>query len=181
MSDAKTFADKVAQADAADAVAKRALANPLPGPLADVFAIPQEIEVGPYKVRPFFDADFEWLKALGNPFYDMMDAGMNGKEVPANYVPRGQGAWEMCWLLTHTIKECRDGFKAGVQSVKEASANQFGEVQIRGLMALNDAIMKQVQLYWAPSIQYGPTAKEGEATESNPPLSGPPLTVSGGS
>jgi hypothetical protein len=47
--------------------AARAAATPLPGVLVDVFAPAQDVKVGPYSIRPFYDVDFETMQLIEHP------------------------------------------------------------------------------------------------------------------
>jgi hypothetical protein len=141
----------------------------MPGPLKDVFSVQPDIVVGPYRVRPFYDGDFENLSALGHPLHKLMVDGMSGKEPPKEMDPmvRGPALWEMAWMLTREIEDtdtllAKDG-KAGVA---KAAKREFGKLQFGAVMAISKAVAEQMRIYWSSVLGYGASA-EGE--NSGPP------------
>src|SRR4051812_21874860 len=83
-----------------DELGRAAASTPMPGPMADAFAIQPNIKVGPYDIRPFYDFDFEVLQLINHPLYRTMAAARAGKEVPDEFFPSGQAAWSLAWIMT---------------------------------------------------------------------------------
>ena len=162
------IAQKVQQNAVEDASGHQALATPLAGASANAFKPQPEIPVDKYSVRQFFDVDFEFLQWLDHPLHKMMTAGFKGEEANTQeYIPRGPQAWQLSYILTHPAREVAALFrKAGVQGVKDAAQDEFGETTIGALAELNEAALTQMSNYWSTVIQYGD--KEGMGS-TNPP------------
>lgn len=156
------IAETMARHAVEDAAGRRAAAEPLPGPLHDAFAIQPDIAVGPYKVRPFYDIDFEYLSLLDHPLYKMISGSDH------DFVPRGPHAWELCWIMTRDVDVSEEIIKKlGVAALKDAARKEFGRMRLPALSDINAAIVKQLTIYWSPVIAYGAPAQEGEQ-EPNP-------------
>ena len=151
----QSAATKVAEIQERREATARASATPLPGSLADAFSLAPEIKVGKYKVRPFCEIDFEFLQALEHPLYEMLIATFSGKENKADYFPRGQVAWELCYIFTHPIDEVEELFKTGTGYVKEAAKKEFGKLPFAGVLVLHKAVLKQVMAASQTAIAYG--------------------------
>lgn len=158
-----------------DAVAREVLADPLPGPLKDVFAPQQDIEVGPYKVRPFVDRDVEYLVALEHPAIMMWPKEATGKEPTGQpFFPRGWPAWTLAWVFTHPFKEVKKVFTdGGSKHVLRLAEDEFGEFQIGALAELCRAVSEQMQRYWAPVIAYEPAEEPKLESEEGGPEAKP--------
>lgn len=174
----KTFGDHLRRQAAEDEAGRQAAAVPLPGPVADAFAQPQDIVVGPYRVRPFYDGDIEHLQNLKHPLFLNMTAGLHGEEPPSITADatRGPHAWNLCYLMTHTPEE-GDALMASGKLVEEAK-KKFSRMQIRGLTALYSSILTQMQRYWDPVLSFGAAEEKKEEAKAapNPPLTAVPLT-----
>lgn len=85
--------------------AKHANAMPFPGPLKDAFSIVPNIQVDKFSVRPFYDGDYDIICTLGNPLGELMASTISGKSSNTDYFPRGQTAWEICYLFTNGIEK----------------------------------------------------------------------------
>lgn len=152
-----------AEAEQADQVAQKALREPLPGPTRDAFALNPEIQVGPYKVRPFYDFDFDVLSQLNHPVYRLMKSGLEGKQPELEQVPRGPDMWMLAYLMTRPAKQTRDLIRSrGVEGLRFEAEEQFSELSLAALLELFEAVTKQIQTYWGPVIKYGP---EGEKSQ----------------
>ncbi len=140
-----------------DELARQAAANPLPGPLTDVFAIQQDIQVGQWTVRPFYDIDFEFLHTLEHPLAVMMAKGIQGQtQDTVAYIPRGPDAWVLAWIMTRSPEDVEAVFKRSITEVRERAKNEFSKLQLGALYALNMAIIRQLERYWSPVLSYGP-------------------------
>lgn len=133
--------------------APRAASTPNPGPLADVFAPQQDIKVGPYTVRPFYDVDFEYLQLIDHP-YARVALG-DTKEVE-EWKPRGPKAWELFWILTTPVEEVEHVLADGGTAALSAEAKaRFGKSSLGALVAVYTAVVKQLQTYAASVVGYG--------------------------
>jgi hypothetical protein len=141
-----------------------ASATPLPGPLADAFAVAPDIKVGSYSVRPFLEGDFELLKALSHPLYDMLIAMFSGKPSEADYLNRGPQAWELCVLFTRSFDEAEKMVAEGV--LKDLAQMEFKKQNTAVVVKLHSAIIKQVMLASSTAIAYG-SSEDGEGSKKN--------------
>jgi len=164
-----------------DQAARIALAAARPGPLRDVFASQQDIKVGKYAVRPFFDLDFEFLSELEHPFASF--AVGNTKELE-EFVPRGPQAWQLFYIMTKPVAEVDAEFIAGgPAAIKAAARKEFAQYQLGGLFALYQAVVKQLTTYASSVVgfdsQEAPDKKEDEkeAANATPKSSVPPPTA----
>lgn len=149
-----------------------AAAVPLPGSLADAFAIRPEIEVGPYKVRPFYDWDIEILQLTNHPLAEVVKAWINGGEPEKPYIPRGPDGWMAAWIFTRDIDTAEKGILA--KTASEDAKREFGRLGAPALLAISQAIARQMVGYFATIVSYGEPAKEGD--KGNPPAAGEPQT-----
>ena len=161
---AKTLADAAERREAS----ARAAATPLPGPLADAFAIAPEIVVGKYKVRAFLECDFEFLKALEHPLYEILiDLWQNTQTSKNDFYPRGQLGWEICYLFTHSADEVETLLKSGVQAFKDAAKAEFGRMPTAAIAALNKAANQQCLLAFRTTINYGASESPDDGSKKN--------------
>ena len=173
-----------------DDAGRRALAEPLPGPLRDALAIDGAIKVGRWSVRPFYDIDYEFLSMLDHPLYRMMRSAMaGGPEPDDDMTPRGPTAWELAYILTREPDAVEAVIKeGGVAALKENAKREFSRLRkLRELADLTAACVKQMGVYWSPVIAYGEkqTKIEGEEGGQDNEVPFPPSagrwTVSAGS
>ena len=161
-----------------DAIGKVAASLALPGPLLDVFAPQPPIVVGKYTVRPFFDADFEYLQILKHPFAAFAVGRTTELEA---FVPRGPEAWQLFWIMTNQVETVDAEFaNHGEAGVKAAAKREFGSYQLGALFAIYKAVVQQLTVYASSVVGYGPadTGVEGEegGGKKQLPPSGAPLT-----
>jgi hypothetical protein len=164
-------------AEKMDAVAK-ANAVPLPGSLADAFATAPHIEVGPYRVRPFYDADFEFLQELNHPLHDMIVASQSGQTVDTSKHKRS-ALWELLYIFTNHIDHIDSLFlegKAGIEKLKLAARKEFSRKQGPLIVALDTAIGQQLERYWSPCISYDSAAPSEEGEEAKGKSNFTPVT-----
>ena len=162
------IAQKVQQNAVEDAAGRQALATPLAGSAADAFKPQPEIPIGDYKVRPFYDVDFEFLQWLDHPLHKMMTAGLKGEEATTcGCLPRGPQAWQLAYILTRPARETAALFRSGgATAVKDAAQDTMGELTIGPLSQLNEAALTQMEGYWSTVVQHGP-AEEAKGS-ANP-------------
>lgn len=133
--------------------AERAASTPNPGPLVDVFAPQQEIKVGPYSVRQFYDVDFEYLQLIEHPYAQVALGDV--KEVE-EWKPRGPKAWELFWIMTTPVETVEAVLaEGGVALLSKQAKERFGKSSLGALVAVYTAVVKQLQTYAASVVGYG--------------------------
>ena len=154
------------QQAAEDAIGMNAATTALPGPTRDIYAVVPNITAGPFSVRRFVDRDFIFLAMLDHPLnrFTAMADGSYTLE------PTGPLAWQLFWLLTRPVSEVKEQFKHGAESVKEAAADTFGELQLYALADLLTAAAKQMTIYASAHLEYE-AKTEGENGGVVPPSS----------
>lgn len=163
-----------------DLAGKRALAEPLPGPLKDAFSLAPEIVVGPYNIRRFRDGDLKILSALENPFQEWLRACMLGDETGKGIKiePTGQSMWDLAFIFTRPAKEVAEFLSSAAlkAEMQQKAESEFGELRIAALSKILAAIIDQASIYASANVEYGPPVKEGEegASTPNPPSSAAP-------
>jgi len=153
--------------------ANRAAATPLPGALADVFAPRQDIEVGPYKIRPFYDVDFETMQLIEHP---LAGVALGDTKDAEEWRPRGPMAWQLFWVMTHSPEEVDALLASGGKDALAAKAKaEFSRQSLGALLALYHAVVRQLSIYAQAVVGYAaaddPTAKDddkGKAKTSPP-------------
>lgn len=143
------------------ALVTQANATPLPGALRDAFAIVPEITVGPYKVRPIVDRDWEYLQSLDHPLHKHINGTPSiGEMITGKY------AWQLCYMFTHPFPEIKALLKKnGLDGFKTAAENDFETLNLAQLIEITKAVMQQVEIYWEPVIGHVPA--DGEDSKKN--------------
>ena len=83
----KGLLEKIEQAKQEKEVISQANSVPLPGALRDAFSPQQDIVVGKYSVRAFYDLDFEILQQIDHPShficqpFDLGDVGGQARPI----------------------------------------------------------------------------------------------------
>lgn len=129
-----------------------------PGPLREAWAPVPDIEVGPYKVRRFVDADFMRLARLGHPL-NGLSAMWTWMENP---IISGPVAYNIIWLMTTDVPTAKAAITAGVDGVKAAAEKKFSELGGSELTSLIVAIAFQLSRYMGARLDYEPKLREGE-------------------
>lgn len=155
--------EKIEQAKQDREIAAQANATPLPGALRDAFSPQQDIVVGKYKVRPFYDLDFEILQMVDHPLARMALGGDKYGEKIQDL--RGQSAWVACWLLTHDVDEVDTIAQNGKEAVQKAARKEFGRLQLGGLLEISKAVLEQFGRYFSTVVGLVPSEQEGEPTK----------------
>lgn len=159
--------EKIEQAKQDKAIAAVANATPMPGALRDAFSPQQEIAVGRYKVRPFYDLDFEVLQQVGHPLAKMAMGGDRYGEKVEDL--RGANAWVACWLLTHDVDEVDALSQQGAEAVKKAARKEFSRLQLGGLLEISKAVLEQFSRFFSTVVVL-------EASQSDDDGAQPPKT-----
>jgi hypothetical protein len=146
-------------------VAAQAAATPLPGPLADAFAIAPEIKVGTWSVGPFLEGHFELLSEIQHPLYDLLIAMFSGKQTTADYFPSGLKMWQLCYLFTHSLDESEKLIKDG--AFNDAARKEFKRLPTAVMIKFHTAIIKQVMIASSTAIAFGSVEDEG-VSKKNP-------------
>jgi hypothetical protein len=119
---------------------------PFPGALASAFAAPQTIEIGGYKIRPFFDGDIDTLQTLEHPLSRMLDKDAEnswGEDIKST---RGQMAYNLCYLMTTPIEEIEklvETTENWVPEFERLAKAKFKHVVYRMLVGLQTAVVQQ--------------------------------------
>lgn len=166
------IAETVANQRGEDADGRRALAVPYPGAAADAFAVPDSIVCGQWRVRPMFDADFDTLKALENPMYELivLDIADEKNPTPAekqklqaleDSLVRGRHAWNLFYVMTRDAQDVEDSVQSdGGVELHKAARREFGHLQQPGLVALHRAVLEQFRRYTGVVVSYEPAGGE---------------------
>lgn len=140
----------------ANEAAKRASADPLPGPARIAFC-EGPIEVGGktvYKVTP---RHIQALKVVDSPLISIIqDAVQTGKidtELP------DEQAWEICWIFTHTGTELGQLIPKGRNWIKATSIAEVGETEFPVQLVML-AAMEQMKRYMALFVKHSAEAVE---------------------
>ena len=133
--------EKIEQAQQEKQVVAQANATPLPGALRDAFSPCQDITVSvgdkEYKVRPFYDLDFEVMQMCEHPLAKM---AMGGEQYGDSLKDlRGHHAWVACWLLTHDLDEVDEVSAKGKEAVLKASRREFSRKQLGEILEVSKA------------------------------------------
>ena len=160
----ESLAKTVAESAERREVAAQAAATPLPGPLADAFAIAPDIKVGSYSIRPFLEGDFELLHALHHPLYDLLIAMYTGKATESDYMNRGPAAWELAVIFTNSFDDAEKMVQEG--TLKDTAQKQFKKQPPAVVVALHSAIIRQVLLASSTAIAYG-SGEDAEGSKKN--------------
>jgi hypothetical protein len=134
---------------------KRASADPLPGPLKEVFC-DGPIEIAGkivYKVVPRY---FAALKALDSPIISMLQDVVQTGKVDTELTD--EQAWEICWIFTHTGKEVRAVLDKGPKCLKEASQNEVGDSDDYPVNLVTIAVMEQLKRHLSTAMKHGAEA-----------------------
>jgi hypothetical protein len=167
------IATLVAKTQAVDQEAAQALAEPLPGPTRDIFAVSQDIKVGKWSVRPFYDLDFVLLEELKHPMAKIMKASMLGENSQDDYIPSGPTAWELFWVMTRSIEETEGILLAadGRKALSNRARTEFGKTSFAVLVKLYEAVVRQIGICTSGNVAYGAPTEEGEARQAASPKS----------
>lgn len=150
-------AAKVEEIQAKREAIKEANAVPFPGALKDAFAIAPEIVVGDYKIRPFYEIDFEFLISIGDPLNLLVE-----NSTKEDFAPRGKPVWQICFMFTHGVDEVEALLKQGIESFDAAAKKEFcGRFQLAGLMEIIKAVLVQRNNYWNPQIGFESIEEDG--------------------
>jgi hypothetical protein len=155
--------EKIQQAAQEKQDAAQANAIPFPGALRDAFSPEQNIQVGQYTVRPFYELDFEVLQMVDHPLARMALGGDKFGEKLQDL--RGRYAWVACWLLTHSLDEVDEVSQKGAESVLAASRREFGRKQLGDVLEVSKAVLEQFGRYFATVVGLVP-AEEEEGKQS---------------
>lgn len=132
---------------------KRALSDPLPGALADAF-IKGPIKIGEYSVRPMVPSTFVFLKAIESPLIGMIQDVVSLGEIDTEL--SFEQSWELCWIFTHSAKECRES----LENIKQLSIDQVGDVEGYPVQLVTTAVFEQVRRHMATAVKQAAEAQE---------------------
>lgn len=161
--------------------AKRAGADPLPGPLTQAFG-PENIQVGKYSVRPIVAYDWAILKLINSPVYRQMLEVMQEGEKAKSVEPKDAELWQLIYVLTRPCMEVKRVFDKGEQALRDAADIEIGmNLNPMEVSQLSAACFVQVQGFMATMVKYAPAEeKEGEDKSGFSSAGPAPATVSAG-
>lgn len=136
---------------------KRALADPMPGPLGEAFTS-KTIEVGGKQVYKVVPRYFLALKAIKSPLIEMMQDIVSSGKVDTEL--KDEEAWEICWIFTHSPAEVREKLSKGVAALKEASQVEIGDAEDYPVNLVIIAVMEQLKRHLATAVKYTAEAQE---------------------
>ena len=158
------YREKIEAAQKEKAVIAEANSTPMPGALRDAFSPQQDIVVGKYVVRPFYDLDFEILQQIDHPLAKMAMGGSKFGDKIQDL--RGQSAWAVCWLLTHSVDEVDELSANGSEAVLKASRKEFSRLQLGGLLEISKAVLEQFGRYFSTVVGLVPSETEEGGSSS---------------
>lgn len=144
-----------------DRITAEAGRTPFPGALRDAFKIGTEIEVGKYKVRPFFDGDIDVLLTLDHPLAKMAFGEDGWGELKTT---RGQMAWDLCWVMTQPVQNVSNMLDQddAIANIRRASKAEFSKYQLGDLVLIQKAIFTQFTRYLSPVIGFEAADENGQ-------------------
>ena len=176
---ADAIAAEVARLQEKDAPFLRAAAEVLPGPLADAFALAQDIPVGKYKVRAFVDRDFEFLRLLNHPLDTMYKDQLSGKVSETQFVPSGLPMWQAAFMMTRPVIEVKALLKetGGVAKLNQLAEDEFADLPGRALTMLFEAVFRQILISSSTAVSYGVAEESDRGEEEAKAKENPPLDL----
>lgn len=140
------LARRKSEAEAERASERSAAAKPHD---ADFFAAAPDILLGSWRVRPFYDVDWEFLQALDHPWYHIMVAAFAGQSCERTFIPRGKDAWQLAWVFTRPTTAVEAELQAGgAVQVNDKARAEFSLLNGRQLRLLCEAVDAQQAIYW---------------------------------
>lgn len=144
---------------------KRAVSDPLPGPLSTAFG-PLNLPVDQFEVRPLVAYDWAILKLSNSPVYRQMLEIMQEGEKAKVIEPTDQEQWEIIYLLTRPCKEVDKVFQKNL--LGQEAREQIGMVIHSGQQVkLFTACMLQIQRQMETMVRYAQEKTE-EKSEGIP-------------
>lgn len=143
--------------------AKRASADPLPGPLAAAFG-PQDIIVDNWHIRPLVAYDWAVMKDTNHAIYRQMLEYMQLGDKAPDVEPTPQEAWEIIYLLSRPCEAADEVFQRGAKAFATAARREIGMKLHPGeITLLSKACFTQVQRHMTTMVKYAQKAdKDGE-------------------
>jgi len=165
------------------AATAQANADPLPGPLADVFGhVPQTI--AGLTVRPLVHYDFVLLKKLGSPLLDQLSKVGSGDEGKSETPFTDEQGYEMIYQFTRPAKLAAAVLARGrevfAQAALEEIGMSLGPVDVAALVV---AVQREFVRAFSTAVKYGSPAPDVESGTvfSVPPAEAPATASAGGS
>lgn len=135
---------------------KRALADPLPGPVGEAFCS-GPIEVGGKIVYQIVPRHFTALKMLNSPLISVMQDVVSTGAVDTIF--SDEQSWELCWVFTHTGKEVKEALDKGGLFIKSL-CEEIGDIPNYPVALVVAAIMEQLKRHMETSIRFTAEAQE---------------------
>lgn len=135
--------------------AKRANADPLPGPAGDAFAKNGPIEVGPHVVREVVASDWKVLKALDSPIIKMI---MEMRQNPNSNVEidvTDDEEFQIAFQFTRPPKVVREAMAKGKEAFTETAVLEIGDkIDSPTIKLIQAAVMEQIRRSWITAVSY---------------------------
>lgn len=134
----------------------RAMAEPLPGTLAEAF-LNDAIDVHGIKVRRAVASDFVLMRWLDSPIYRQMLESQKPKEKQEPVEYAAEEAFEIAFQFTRSPKETRAIQAKGRQAFREAAIEEFGDrfPNMAVAESVVEAAAEQMKKAWATGIENG--------------------------
>ena len=160
---------------------RTANAEPLPGPLASAFVpgtttVPTES--GDLHVRKLVASDWGRLKAINSPLLALMNGATNGSTPELTQ----EDEWDLVWLFTHTVAECRSVLEKGPDELRKRSRDEVGDrLTPPEISLVQGIVLAKIGQSWQTAVKYASELEEkGEVHFFRVP-EGTPRTGSDGS
>jgi hypothetical protein len=141
--------------------AMRALATPLPGPVAAAF-FPGGISVAGYSVRKLVAFDHVFWQFTKSPILEMLLELAKPEQARETVKSTDEQEWEIALQFTTSPRDLRELMKSGREAVAEAAFEKFGAGESKETVSLILlACFEQIRKNFETSNQYAADAKEG--------------------
>lgn len=141
---------------------ERAAADPLPGPLVNLF-VNGDIEVEGVKVRKAWMGDQVIFKILDSPIHRLILESQKEKNLQEPVDCSTEDEMMLIWQFTHPIKEAYELAKQGKSAFESKAMTEVGmEMDCVKPKIIIEAIMKQIAAAFQLKMTYAADAKEGE-------------------
>lgn len=158
-----------------DKAGEEAASKLFPGSSKDAFRVFNDIEIEKFKVRMFYDGDFDVLQSINHPLIAWVEtkAGERESKIPP---ARGKTAWQIMWLLTTPIEEIEQRLEQGTlkDDFEKLPRKIFGRLRVEALARLYGAIYDQFNIYWDSGASFRNKDSEKENGEAGSTQGPPP-------
>ena len=154
------------QRQLADDARRRAAADPLPGPMAQVF-LENSITIGSHTIRRIVLSDWAILRGLKSPIIAQMLELQKPLETREEVPYSDEDGWEMIWQFSHTPSENRALLAKGRDAYREQAITEIGDkIEVGQGALIVEAVQRQIMASFATAQKHG---TEEEAEKKSPP------------